>query len=105
MRRFVLVGAAGLLASLVWWGCPSDNQCSPRVVTTTEACTTTQQCIDGGYKGLTCINGLCGRGCTRDEDCLLDDPEDEDMTCATDTPDDKFVCEAQLCVSGCPSVP
>lgn len=101
------IGALGLalVSTLGVMGCPSDEKCAPRVVTTTQACSTTADCVDAGFKGLTCLNGTCGRECTRDDECALP-TDDEDPACRTaSSGSEAFICERQVCLAGCPDVP
>lgn len=104
LRRLTL----GLIALSVL-ACSSDKKCQPRVVVTEEKCATTDDCVKAGYFGLGCVNGSCSKSCTRDEDCaVVAKVTSDDKEACPDLagqPNKTFICEAQLCTSGCPDVP
>jgi len=89
--------------------CSDSDECRPRVVETDAECKTTDDCASAGFSGLSCVNGTCGRTCVRDQDCaavaILSDEEQERCPDLADAAPPSFVCEAQVCVNGCPDVP
>jgi hypothetical protein len=88
--------------------CSEEKKCQPRVVETEETCSTTDDCVAAGYFGLGCVNGTCSRACNRDEDCaVVAKITDDDEERCPELAEQKaltFVCEEQLCRSGCPDV-
>lgn len=105
LRRASL--AVGCLIGLV--GCSSDPECLTRSLTTDVACATSQDCIDDGLEGLTCLDGRCQRVCEVDADCDLGIRPmagEEGDVCEL-LPGDIPVgyCEARVCRVGCPDQP
>jgi hypothetical protein len=97
------------LAALQIFGsaCSGKKGCPPLTVSATQSCTTTQDCVDANYVGLSCVNGTCQRPCQRDEDCsvsvlneFLTDKCKQAQTAKPPT----FICEQELCTAGCPEV-
>lgn len=98
-RLFVLF--AGVLA-----GCPAEEVCAPFVATSDVECQLTADCVEAGFATLTCVSGVCRRTCVADDDCVIDvDTVDDACRSMNDPQPETPICEAQLCVTGCPSVP
>jgi hypothetical protein len=93
---------AGALAAT---GCSGDPECASRAVTTEAACKISQDCVDAGYQGLTCLDGRCQKPCRTDAECVPPPlGDDESPMCRAEVVP-AAVCEAQLCVLGCPDAP
>lgn len=88
--------------------CSEEKKCQPRVVETEEKCNTTADCVGAGYFGLGCVNGTCSRVCQSDGDCAVIarlTPDDrEACPDLASAPAATFVCEQQVCKTGCPDV-
>ncbi|MEE2901158.1 MAG: hypothetical protein VYC39_02465 [Myxococcota bacterium] len=74
-----------------------------------EECFTTQDCFDQGVTLGECVNGSCQRTCETDENCAYSDAScpPDDAACLNAIEDLKsasFICEAFVCVAGCPDV-
>lgn len=86
-------------------GCSGkSSECAPRVISSDQTCAATADCVEAGFQTLTCVDGLCQRQCARDADCALGVIEGEAEACK-DLAAPPGICEAQLCVVGCPDVP
>ncbi len=80
-------------------GCESESGCPADVLAGDVECTTVEQCAERNLGGFSCIDGRCRLACVRDDDCsalLLDEG-----TCGLEV-GQVAVCEAQVCVAGCP---
>jgi hypothetical protein len=105
MRSVLLLALAAVLGPTLA-GCTDGRPtCAPKVVTSDQACATARDCTAAGFQGLDCIGGLCRRGCLRDDDCRLGANPDEAPECRAAGPLPAAVCEAQVCVAGCPDAP
>lgn len=98
-----LVAFFGMLLASA--GCSGSKPCSARAVTSEEACKTTADCVAAGFSTLSCISGVCRRGCTTDEDCSVGGSDEGDACEGGGSTAGPAVCEAQLCVPGCPEAP
>lgn len=97
MRRGRSVFFSLLLVSAL--GCPEE-----------EECVTTEDCSEKGLTLQRCVNSACVRVCERDGDCTSAPQfcEDGDAECAAEqaaASEAVLVCEALLCIQGCPTAP
>jgi hypothetical protein len=107
MLRSLCAGgiAVLLLGALVLGSCTCNSggagTCAPPVVTTTQSCQTTGDCVSAGFRSLSCVNGKCLRPCTIDDDCSISQLVGEQCKSQLLGTLPTFVCESELCTSGC----